>query len=156
MLQFDTLLNILLLTYCLHLLWLQHRPKIKRWLKYNKDRRPRKWQPKSPHDCHACCQNLQLSSVAVNHDVEPYARRKSTRGRHKNVSSQGIACLNLSCDYFGIIDQHIHALVSHGKRGQQHDIQYFKCQVCQKAFSSRKGTPLYYLKTPVDTVDMVL
>ena len=146
--QFDFLFNILLSACCLHLLWLRHRPKIKRWLKYNQDRLPRKWQPKSPHDCHACCQHLQLSSIAVNHAVEPYAKRKSTRGRHKSVASQGIACLNPSCDYFGIIDQYIHALVNHGKRGQHRAIHYIKCQVCNKAFSSRKGTPLYYPKHP--------
>ena len=156
MLQLDTLINILLLACCLHLLWLRHRAKFKRWLKHNKDRLPRQWKPKSPHDCHACQHELQLTTATINHVVLPYAKRKSTRGRRKSVASHGIACLNLHCAYFGITDQHIHALVSHGKRGQRRDIQYFKCQACQKAFSSRKGTPLYYLKTSVETVEMVL
>ena len=156
MLQLEHLSNLILLACCIHLLWLRHRAKIKRWLKYNKDRLPRQWRPKSPHDCHACCHDLQFTAPIINDDVEPYAKRKSTRGRRKSISSQGFACLNPDCDYFGITDQQVHALVSHGKRGQHHDIQYFKCQTCQKAFTSRKGTPLYYLKTSVDTVELVL
>ena len=80
MLHFDTLINILLLACCLHLLWLRHRVRFKRWLEHNKNCLPRQWKPKSPHSCYACL----------------------------------------------------------------------------KAFASRKGTPLYYLKTAVDTVDMVL
>jgi len=64
--------------------------------------------------------------------------------------------LNQPCPYFGIRDAAIHALVSDGKRGKDHDIQYLKCQCCQKRFSSRKGTGLYYLKTKADRVEMVL
>jgi len=64
--------------------------------------------------------------------------------------------MNPSCDYFGITDQDIHALVGNGKRGQDHNIQNLKCQCCHKSFSSRKGTPLYYLKTSTQTVEMVL
>jgi hypothetical protein len=31
-----------------------------------------------------------------------------------------------------------------------------RCQCCKKVFSSRKGTPLYYLKTKPERVEMVL
>ena len=155
-LELNDLLNLILLWCCGQLLWQRHRGKIKRWLKYTKDRLPRRWLPKSPHDCLSCCEGITLQTARINHGVEPYANRKSSRGRRKSVASQGFACLNPDCDYYGIIDEQIHALVSHGKRGQQHDIQYFKCQACGKAFSSRKGTPLYYLKTSTDTVIMVL
>lgn len=64
--------------------------------------------------------------------------------------------MNERCPYFGIRHAGIHALVSDGKRGKDHDIQYLKCQCCQKRFSSRKGTGLYYLKTKADRVEMVL
>jgi transposase-like protein len=67
-----------------------------------------------------------------------------------------LACLNPVCPYFGIRDAAVHALVGNGKRGQDHDIQYLKCQACQKTFTSRKGTPLYYLKTKTNQVEMVL
>jgi transposase-like protein len=46
--------------------------------------------------------------------------------------------------------------VGNGKRSQDHDIQYLKCQACQKTFTSRKGTPMYYLKTKINQVEMVL
>jgi IS1 family transposase len=50
-------------------------------------------------------------------------------------------------------DGAVHALVGYGKDS---GIQRFKCQACGKVFSSRLGTPLYYLKTSPRTVELVL
>jgi transposase-like protein len=55
-----------------------------------------------------------------------------------------------------VTNEQRHALVGNGKRGKEHDIRYLKCQACHKAFTCRKGTPLYYLKTKPDRVEMVL
>lgn len=88
--------------------------------------------------------------------VTPWSSQKSPRGAKKRLNTQGWACLNEACPYFGIRDAALHALVSDGKRGKDRDIQYLKCQCCQKRFSSRKGSGLYYLKTSVDRVEMVL
>jgi transposase-like protein len=63
------------------------------------------------------------------------------------AASKGHACPNPKCDYFGITDHRIHALVGDGKRGKHKHIQYWKCQWCNKHFTSRLHTPLYYLKS---------
>ncbi len=41
-------------------------------------------------------------------------------------------------------------------RGQAERIQRFRCQACQTAFSARRHTPLYRLKTPSQRVALVL
>ena len=60
------------------------------------------------------------------------------------------------CEYFGITDDQVHALVGNGKRGINNDIQHFRCQWCRTDFSCRRNTPLYYLKTASDRIEMVL
>jgi len=47
----------------------------------------------------------------------------------------------------------IHAPVGYGHHNH---IPRFKCQACGKVFTSRVGTPLYYLKTTPERVKMVL
>ena len=138
------------------LVWQRHRTKIKRWLKRTQDGLPRRWRAKSPHDCPGCRSGVRFESPVIQWKVTPYAQCKSKRGRKKRIASQGYACPNGACAYFGIIDAAVHALVSHGKRGKEHDIQYFKCQACQKTFTCRRGTPLYYLKTDVKRIEFVL
>jgi len=49
-----------------------------------------------------------------------------------------------------------HALVGFGKLGENKDIQRLKCQACGRTFSSRKGTPLYYIKSEAKEVEEVL
>jgi transposase-like protein len=63
--------------------------------------------------------------------------------------------LNPICAYFAIADAEIHALVSNGRRGKQ-KIRYWKCQACGGCRTSRYGTPLYWLKTPLSHVTMVM
>ena len=99
---------------------------------------------------------MKLERYFVPQDVVAYAERKSSRGRKKSISTQGYGCPNPECDYHGQSDEKVHALVGDGKRGIDKDIQYFKCQWCQCAFSSRKNTPLHYLKTKEKEVEMVL
>ena len=72
------------------------------------------------------------------------------------MNTQGFACPNPKCLYFGITDAHIHALVGDGKHGQAEQIQTFCCQACRTTFSARRHTPLYRLKTPSQQVAMVL
>jgi IS1 family transposase len=47
-------------------------------------------------------------------------------------------------------------LVRHTLRGKERDIPYLRCQCYQTVFTSRKGTPLYYLKAKADQVELVL
>ena len=85
-------------------------------------------KPKTPHDCPLC---------AAHHDAvprrpapPPYSTQKSKRGRTKHSDTQGHACLNPDCLYFGCTDLAIHALVADGWDGQQRDIRRFRCQAC--------------------------
>lgn len=83
-----------------------------------------------------------------------WSERKSRGCRPKTVDTRGHACLNLKCDYFAIANPTIHALVSTGRRGKQR-IRYLTCQACGSCRTSRYGTPLYYLKTPLTQIVMV-
>ncbi len=86
----------------------------------------------------------------------PYAQRKSRRGRTKTIDTHGQACPNPDCDYCGVIDPALHALVGYGHHGRHDPIQDFYCQACHRKFSARRHTPLYRLRTPAARVAQVL
>jgi transposase-like protein len=86
----------------------------------------------------------------------PWREVKSRRGAPKRVNTEGYACPNQQCPYFGITDAHIHALVGDGTHGRAERIQTFRCQACHTTFSARRDTPLYHLKTPSHQVAVVL
>ena len=136
--------------------WQLYAPRLRRRWKNAKVRLPRRWKPRSPKDCPHCCQGLGLESHPIQREVDPYAKRKSTRGRQKEICTAGFACLNPLCDFFGITDDQVHALVGNGKRGIKGNIQHFRCQWCKTDFSCRRNTPLYYLKTASDCIEIVL
>src|SRR5712692_8706057 len=48
----------------------------------------------------------------------PWPEVKSRRGAPKRIPTEGFACPNQQCLYFGIPDAHIHALVGDGKHGR--------------------------------------
>jgi IS1 family transposase len=81
---------------------------------------------------------------------------KSRRGAPKRIPTEGFACPNRQCLYFGNTDARVHALVGDGKHGHVEQIQTFRCQACRTTFSARRHTPLYRLKTPSHQVAMVL
>ncbi len=115
-------------------------------------------KPRSPRDCPACRLACTHSSVVEPAPalVRPWSEMKSRRGAPKRVDTQGFACPNHQCPYFGITDAHMHALVGDGKHGQTERIQTFRCQACHTTFSAQRHTPLYRLKTPSRKVAMVL
>jgi IS1 family transposase/transposase-like protein len=88
--------------------------------------------------------------------VRPWHEMKSRRGAPKRIDTQGFACPNRDCPYFGSTDPHIHALVGDGKHGHAEQIQTFRCQACRTTFTARRHTPLYRLKTPSQQVAIVL
>jgi hypothetical protein len=106
-------------------------------------------KPRFPDDCPAC----RLASIASSGGgsapapVRPWSEVKSHRGAPKRVNTDGFACPNPQCAYFGITDAHVHALVGDGKHGRVERIQTFRCQACHTTFSARRHTPLYRLKT---------
>src|SRR5437868_3496820 len=115
-------------------------------------------KPRTPDDCPACrlASPPPLDGGPAPVPVRPWCEVKSRRGAPKRVNTQGYACPNRKCSYFGITDAHIHALVGDGKHGQAERIQTFRCQACHTTFTSRRNTPLYRLKTPSQKVAMVL
>jgi IS1 family transposase/transposase-like protein len=140
----------------LRVLWKQHRRRLEKLWKKVKKGPPRRWRPKSPKDCPACQSGVSLSLPRIRRDVKPWSQIKSTRGRKKTIKTQGFACPNVDCAYFGNRDATLHALVGNGKRGKHKPIQTLRCQACKCSFSSRRNTPLYYLKTAPDRVEMCL
>jgi IS1 family transposase len=146
---------------CLALLWrldwLHLRPSSSRG-GANRSTLHRLLKPRSPDDCPAC----RLASTPASGGglastpVRPWREVKSRRGAPKRVNSEGYACPNQQCTYFGITDAQIHALVGDGKHGRAEQIQTFRCQACHTTFTSRRNTPLYRLKTPSHQIAVVL
>jgi IS1 family transposase/transposase-like protein len=121
-------------------------------------RLPRLLKPRCPDDCPACrLASPASSAVGLAHaPVRPWSEVKSRRGAPKRINTEGFACPNPQCAYFGNTDAHKHALVGDGKHGRAEPIQTFRCQACRTTFSARRNTPLYRLKTPSHQVAMVL
>jgi transposase-like protein/IS1 family transposase len=119
---------------------------------------PRRLRPRSPLDCPACC--LASSSVPRQEPtrvpVRPWREVKSRRGAPKRVHTEGVACPNRACSYYGISEVQVHAVVSDGSYGKMERIQRWRCQACQTVFSARLHTPMYRLKTPSRQVALVL
>ena len=115
-------------------------------------------KPRCPDDCPACRLVSTASSAGgpVPASVRPWREVKSRRGAPKRVNTDGYACPNLKCPYFGITDNQIHALVGDGRHGRAERIQTFRCQACRTTFSARRYTPLYRLKTPSHQIAVVL
>jgi len=108
-------------------------------------------KPKSEKDCPGCRAALAegaLPPAECPHDPPlPWAQRKGRGGKKKSISTVGYFCPNPSCEYYGIFDEAVHALVGFGCHGKRETIQNLCCQACRRKFSSRKHTVLYRLKT---------
>ena len=119
---------------------------------------PRRLRPHSPLDCPACGLAAAPSSEKepTPTPVRPWRELKGRRGAPKRVNSEGVACPNHACPYYGISEAQIHAVVSDGCYGKGERIQRWRCQACQATFSARLHTPLYRLKTPSQQVALVL
>src|SRR5262249_46389645 len=115
-------------------------------------------KPRTPEDCPVCLLASTASSGGepTPAPVRPWSEVKSRRGAPKRIPTEGFACPNQQCPYFGITDDGIQALVGDGKHGRAGRIQAFRCQACRITFSARGDTPLYRLKTPSHQVAMVL
>ena len=140
---------LLCLALLWRLCWLHHQPSPSRGGAIRSTTQ-RLLKPRTPLDCPAC----RLASTPASGGglastpVRPWREVKSRRGAPKRVNSAGFACPNQQCQYYGITESHIHALVGDGKHGHAEQIQTFRCQACRTTFTSRRNTPLYRLKTP--------
>jgi hypothetical protein len=147
---------VLLVCILAGMVWKHHQRRLRKLWEKVKAGRPRRWKAKSPHDCPACQTDVRLAVQPVTKQVEPWSGVKSRRGRKKRVETAGFACPKATCKYFGVSNPEVHALVGYGKRGKCRDIQTLKCQACECVFSCRRNTPLYYIKTAYDRVEIVL
>jgi len=156
---------VFLLSVCLllslarlwRLRWFPLRPSSSRG-RAKRSRLHRLLKPRCPDDCPACRLASPASSARVPAPVpvRPWSEVKSRRGAPKRIPTDGFACPNRACRYFGITDASMHALVGDGKHGRAEPIQTFRCQACRTTFTARRDTPLYRLKTPSQQVAMVL
>ena len=110
-------------------------------------RRAIAWKPKSPLDC-PLCRSAQPPHPAILHEIQPWRSSRGRRGAKKHYDSEGFACSNPACVYFGCTVASLHALVSDGFRGKAEPIHRWTCQACGLSVSERWRTPMYYLKTP--------
>src|SRR5215467_1037007 len=115
-------------------------------------------KPRTPDDCPACRPAFPVSSAGgpAPAPIRPWREVKSRRGAPKRILTEGYACPNQQCAYFGITDAHLHALVGDGKHGQAEPIQTFRGPACRTTFTARRNTPLYRLKTPSQQIAVVL
>ena len=148
---------ILFLALLWRLCWLSLQPFHSRG-RAKRSRLPRLLKPRCPNDCPACRLGSPASSAGVPAPlpVRPWSEVKSRRGAPKRIPTEGFACPNRQCRYFGNTDAHFHALVGDGKHGRAEPIQNFRCQACRSTFSARRDTPLYRLKTSSHLVAVVL
>lgn len=82
--------------------------------------------------------------------------RKGRGGPKKKVRTEGYFCPNKGCEYYGITEEAIHALVGYGTHGTQEVIRDFKCQACGKKFTARRNTILYWLKSHSGLIEKIL
>ena len=157
MVRIERLIIVLLRIALLRAWWKLYRGRVKRWLKQAKDYLPGHWRAKSPEDCPLCqIETLTARSVGPCELPVFYTVRKSPRGRKKQLDTNGFAYPNEACVYSAETDASRHAIVGHGKIGQDKIIQRLRCAACQTTFSCRKGTPLYYAKTEPALIAEVL
>ncbi len=137
--------------------WLPLRPSRSR-RETTPSRTPRLLKPRTPLDCPDCRRSGESAPVAEPPPppVRPWKELKSRRGAPKRVNTEGFACPNQQCAYFGINEAQIHALVGDGQHGRAERIQTFRCQACHITFTARRHTPLYRLKTPSPQIALVL
>jgi hypothetical protein len=148
---------ILCLALLWHLCWFPRRPSSSSG-RAKRSTLHRLLKPRTPRDCPACCLSSSVSAGAGPSPgpVRPWSEVKSRRGAPKRIDTEGFACPNQQCRYFGNTDAQIHALVGDGKHGRAERIQTFRCQACHSTFSARRNTPLYRLKTPSQQIATVL
>jgi hypothetical protein len=71
----------------------------------------RNLKPRSPLACPACCRSSAHWSgqKLPPRAVQPWREIKSRRGAPKRVTTEGFACPNAACQYYGITDAQVHA-----------------------------------------------
>ena len=155
----DLLVILGILILCFELYRLFRGNWIRRFLKKKKGaaqpRKPHVMKPKSERDCPFCMNENGRQGSPKPEMPTAWSLRKGRGGPKKKISTQGYFCPNKECEYYGITDENIHALVGYGSHGKQEPIQDFKCRACRKKFTSRRNTISYRLKTQSRLVEKI-
>ena len=96
---------------------------------------PRPLRPRSPDDCPACRETIPPPPPTTTSPIPPWRTAKSRGGRHKTIDTEGYACPNPDCEYYGLTDAKVHALIGYGHHGQREPSQDLYCQACHRKFS---------------------
>ena len=114
-------------------------------------------QPRTPLDCPACRLSCAHSSGMgpAPAPVRPWREVKSRRGAPKRVNTEGFACPNQQCPYFGITDAHIHASFWGWQAWPGRTDPDLSLSVLPHHVTARRHTPLYRLKTPSHQIAVV-
>jgi hypothetical protein len=125
--------------------------------KAKKPRKPAVMRPKSEMDCQHCVKEKgEKANPEQKKAIVAWRERKGRGGRRRGISTEGYFCSNKGCEYYGIRDERIHALVGDGSHGKHEVIRDLKCQACGKKFTIRKHTILYRLKTHSGMVEKIM
>ena len=106
------------------------------------EKKPRRLRPRTREDCPYCGEEHEKHChqlVRFRRQPIPYKERRSRRGRPKEKQTEGYCCWNLGCEYYGIRNADIHAIVGDGHHGKSETIQDYTCQWCGRRISERKG-----------------
>ena len=126
--------------------------------KKKKEKRPRKppvLRPKSERDCRFCREEKGKRRSAKREIPISWQLRKGRGGRKKKIGTEGYICPNNRCEYYGISEEAVHALVGYGVHGTYKVIRDFKCQACGKKFTARRNTILYRLKSHSGLIEKI-
>jgi hypothetical protein len=127
--------------------------------KKKKDKHPRKppiLRPKSERDCWFCREDQGKWTAAKRELPESWQLRKGRGGPKKKVVTEGYFCPNKACEYYGITEENIHALVGYGTHGAHEVIRGFKFQACGKKFTARRNTVMYSKKSHSGMMEKIL
>jgi len=108
--------------------------------------RPWHLRPRTPKDCPQCqCDHPHSHKPP---DLIPCSQLKSQWGRRKELVSEGNACPNKACVYYGVTDQNIHALVDDGVEGVHEPIQWQEFMERAPGILRKKVCQVTTIRTP--------
>jgi hypothetical protein len=156
----DLLVILALLIFCFELYRLLRGNWIRHFLKKKKGaaqrRKPHVMKPKSERDCPFGVGEKGRQESSKPEMPPAWSSRKGRGGPTKKISTQDYFSPNPDCEYFGVTNESIHALVGYGSHGKEEAIRDLKCQACGKKFTSRRNTILYRLKTHSGLVEKIM
>jgi hypothetical protein len=109
------IVSVFLIVCLLWARWRERRESSEKPVEGPKPKKRRQLRPRTPKDCALCrAEAEQEVEETEERKVTPWSEVKSPRGRKKQKDTEGYACPNKGCAYYGITDARVHALVGYG------------------------------------------